>query len=160
MLVDTAFLPGDVALRMLTGLEELLVRAVSEDVPLDQVAKIAGLDPVARPAGWTAIGHDWVDVPETEALLRRACGTDLAAVVIEHTAADAGNSAADAPGDSAAGSAGDADGDSAGGGAADKAGDAAGDGAGDSAADGTGDAAGDGAAGSADDRDGEGARPG
>jgi hypothetical protein len=156
VLVDTAFLPGDVALRMLTGLEELLVRAVSEDVPLDQVAKIAGLDPVARPAGWTAIGHDWVDVPETEALLRRACGTDLAAVVIEHTAADAGNSAADAPGDSAAGSAGDADGDSAGGGAADKAGDAAGDGAGDSAADGTGDAAGDGAAGSADDRDGEG----
>ncbi|MEU8176741.1 condensation domain-containing protein [Microbispora hainanensis] len=115
VLVDTAFLPGDVALRMLTGLEELLVRAVSEDVPLDQVAKVAGLDPVARPAGWTAIGHDWVDVPETEALLRRACGTDLAAVVVEHAAKDAGyatgDGAGDGTGEGAADSAGDKDSD-------------------------------------------------
>ncbi|MGI5157093.1 condensation domain-containing protein [Microbispora sp. CA-102843] len=90
VLVDTAFLPGDVARRMLTGLEELLVRAVSEEVPLDRVAKVAGLDQVRRPAGWTAIGHDWVDLPETEALLRRVCGTGLAAVVVE----DAGDDAA------------------------------------------------------------------
>ncbi|MBB2740442.1 UNVERIFIED_ORG: hypothetical protein FHR35_000262 [Microbispora rosea subsp. rosea] len=96
VLVDTAFLPGDVAGRMLTGLEELLVRAVSEEVPLDQVAKVAGLDPVLRPAGWTAIGPDWVDVPETEALLRRVCGTDLAAVVVEDAGDDAGDHAGDA----------------------------------------------------------------
>ncbi|MEN3538896.1 condensation domain-containing protein [Microbispora sp. ZYX-F-249] len=83
VLVDTAFLPGGVAERMLTGLEELLVRAVSEEVLLDQVAKIASLDPVPRPAGWTAIGHDWVSLPETEALLRRVCGTDAAAVALE-----------------------------------------------------------------------------
>ncbi|MEV7806801.1 condensation domain-containing protein [Microbispora sp. NPDC088329] len=83
VLVDTAFLPGAVAERMLAGLEELLVRAVSEEVPLDQVAKIAGLDPVRRPAGWTAIGHDWVSLPETEALLRRVCGAE-AAVVAEN----------------------------------------------------------------------------
>ncbi|MEU6413195.1 condensation domain-containing protein [Microbispora sp. NPDC046933] len=83
VLVDTAFLPGDVARRMLTGLEELLVRAVSEEVPLDRVAKVAGLDPVRRPAGWTAIGQDWVNLPETEALLRRVSGTGPAAVAVE-----------------------------------------------------------------------------
>ncbi|MEV4298510.1 condensation domain-containing protein [Microbispora rosea] len=94
VLVDTAFLPGDVAGRMLTGLEELLVRAVSEEVPLDRVAKVAGLDPVPRPAGWTAIGHDWVDLPASEELLRRACGTDLAAVVVEDAADGAGDGAA------------------------------------------------------------------
>lgn len=80
VLVDTAFLPGGVAERMLAGLEELLVRAVSEEVPMDQVAKVAGLDPVPRPAGWTAVGQDWVSVPETEALLRRVCGAEAAVV--------------------------------------------------------------------------------
>ncbi|GIH48870.1 Condensation domain-containing protein [Microbispora rosea] len=95
VLVDTAFLPGDVAGRMLTGLEELLVRAVSEEVPLDRVAKVAGLDPVPRPTGWTAIGHDWVDLPATEELLRRACGTDLAAVVVEDASDGAGAGAGD-----------------------------------------------------------------
>lgn len=94
VLVDTAFLSGDAAGRMLTGLEELLVRAVSEEVPLDRVAKIAGLDPVPRPSGWTAIGHDWVDLPASEELLRRACGTDLAAVVAEDAADGAGDGAA------------------------------------------------------------------
>lgn len=88
VLVDTAFLPGAVAERMLTGLEELLVRAVSEEVPLDHVAKIAGLDPVRRPEGWTAIGRDWVSLPETEALLRRVCGPESAVVAEE--AGDAG----------------------------------------------------------------------
>ncbi|MFI7041137.1 condensation domain-containing protein [Microbispora rosea] len=94
VLVDTAFLSGDAAGRMLTGLEELLVQAVSEEVPLDRVAKIAGLDPVPRPSGWTAIGHDWVDLPASEELLRRACGTDLAAVVAEDAADGAGDGAA------------------------------------------------------------------
>ncbi|WP_327046066.1 condensation domain-containing protein [Microbispora sp. NBC_01189] len=83
VLVDTAFLPGRVAERMLGGLEELLVRAVSADVPLDRIAEVAGLDPVRRPAGWTRIGPDWVSLPETEALLRRVCGTGPAAVVVE-----------------------------------------------------------------------------
>ncbi|MEU8194076.1 condensation domain-containing protein [Microbispora amethystogenes] len=81
VLVDTAFLPGRVAERMLGGLEELLVRAVSADVPLDRIAEIAGLDPVRRPAGWTRIGPDWVSLPETEALLRRVCGGPAAVVV-------------------------------------------------------------------------------
>ena len=83
VLVDTAFLPSDVAVRMLTGLEELLVLAVAEEVPLDHVAKIAGLEPVRRPAGWTAIGRDWVSLPETEALLRRVSGTGAAAVALD-----------------------------------------------------------------------------
>ncbi|WP_182880590.1 condensation domain-containing protein [Microbispora sp. H10949] len=83
VLVDTAFLPGRVAERMLGGLEELLVRAVSADVPLDRVAEVAGLEPVRRPAGWTRIGPDWVNLPETEALLRRVCAPGPAAVVVE-----------------------------------------------------------------------------
>ncbi|TLP59615.1 condensation domain-containing protein [Microbispora triticiradicis] len=83
VLVDTAFLPGRVAERMLGGLEELLVRAVSADVQLDRVAEVAGLDPVRRPAGWTRIGPDWVNLPETEALLRRVCAPGPAAVVVE-----------------------------------------------------------------------------
>ncbi|KAA9377705.1 hypothetical protein F5972_19050 [Microbispora cellulosiformans] len=81
VLVDTAFLPGRAAERMLGGLEELLVRAVSADVPLNRIAEIAGLDPVRRPAGWTRIGPDWVSLPETEALLRRVCGGPAAVVV-------------------------------------------------------------------------------
>ncbi|GLW23032.1 hypothetical protein DI270_017790 [Microbispora triticiradicis] len=83
VLVDTAFLPGRVAERMLGGLEELLVRAVSADVPLDRVAEVAGLEPVRRPAGWTRIGPDWVNLPETEALLRRVCAPGPVAVVVE-----------------------------------------------------------------------------
>ncbi|WP_182875281.1 condensation domain-containing protein [Microbispora sp. H10670] len=83
VLVDTAFLPGRVAERMLGGLEELLVRAVSADVPLDRVAEVAGLEPVRRPAGWTRIGPDWVNLPETEALLRRVCAPGPAAVAVE-----------------------------------------------------------------------------
>ncbi|MEU7912311.1 condensation domain-containing protein [Microbispora bryophytorum] len=102
VLVDTAFLPGDVAGRMLTGLEELLVRAVTEEVPLDRVAKVAGLDPVRRPAGWTAVGPDWVDLKETEALLRRVCGTGLAAVVVEDPEDGAADGAGDGAGDGAA----------------------------------------------------------
>ncbi|WP_182886081.1 condensation domain-containing protein [Microbispora sp. H10885] len=83
VLVDTAFLPGRVAERMLGGLEELLVRVVSADVPLDRVAEVAGLEPVRRPAGWTRIGPDWVNLPETEALLRRVCAPGPAAVAVE-----------------------------------------------------------------------------
>ncbi|MBO4270189.1 condensation domain-containing protein [Microbispora triticiradicis] len=83
VLVDTAFLPGRVAERMLGGLEELLVRAVSADVPLDRVAEVAGLEPVRRPAGWTRIGPDWVNLPETEELLSRVCAPEPAAVVVE-----------------------------------------------------------------------------
>ncbi|WP_067171723.1 condensation domain-containing protein [Microtetraspora niveoalba] len=61
VLVDTAFLPGETAERMLLGLEALLVRAVAEEVPIDRVAEVCGLAPVRRPAGWTRVGDDWIE---------------------------------------------------------------------------------------------------
>ncbi|MFF4776939.1 condensation domain-containing protein [Microtetraspora fusca] len=64
VLVDTAFLPGETAERMLLGLETLLVRAVAEEVPLDRVAEVCGLAPVRRPAGWTRVGDDWIENTE------------------------------------------------------------------------------------------------
>ncbi|WP_067132254.1 condensation domain-containing protein [Microtetraspora malaysiensis] len=64
VLVDTAFLPGEAAERMLLGLEALLVRAVAEEVPVDRVAEVCGLAPVPRPAGWTRAGDDWIDNTE------------------------------------------------------------------------------------------------
>ncbi|MEV0974397.1 condensation domain-containing protein [Microtetraspora glauca] len=64
VLVDTAYLPRETAERMLLGLEALLVRAATEEVPLDRVAEVCGVAPVRRPAGWTLIGDDWVCPPE------------------------------------------------------------------------------------------------
>ncbi|MGJ6970133.1 condensation domain-containing protein, partial [Streptosporangium sp. G11] len=49
LLADTAYLPRTTVHALLRGMETLLVRAVAEDVPLDEVAELCGITPVERP---------------------------------------------------------------------------------------------------------------
>ncbi|MFI7044780.1 condensation domain-containing protein [Streptosporangium sandarakinum] len=51
LLVDTARLPRSTAHALLLGMETLLVSGVAGDVPLDAVAELCGITPVARPGG-------------------------------------------------------------------------------------------------------------
>ncbi|GIH93332.1 condensation domain-containing protein [Planobispora siamensis] len=48
LLVDTAFLSRSTAYTLLRGMETLLVRSVTEDVPLGEVAALCGITPVTR----------------------------------------------------------------------------------------------------------------
>ncbi|MEN3539618.1 condensation domain-containing protein [Microbispora sp. ZYX-F-249] len=47
LIVDTAYLPREVAEGMLRGVEALLVRALTEDVPITAVPRICGIGPYA-----------------------------------------------------------------------------------------------------------------
>ena len=47
LIVDTAYLPRDVAEAMLRGVEALLVRSLTEDVPMAAVPKVCGIGPYA-----------------------------------------------------------------------------------------------------------------
>ncbi|MFC4901625.1 condensation domain-containing protein [Streptosporangium amethystogenes subsp. fukuiense] len=50
LLTDTACLPRSTAYALLGGVERLLVRAVAEEVALDEVAGLCGIVPIERPA--------------------------------------------------------------------------------------------------------------
>jgi hypothetical protein len=43
LIVDTAYLPRDIATSMLLGIEALLVRGITEDIPIAAVPRVCGI---------------------------------------------------------------------------------------------------------------------
>lgn len=72
LLMDTAYVARETGETLLRGVERLLLASLAADVPMADVARVAGIAPARRPAGWVRIGPDWIDPDATGDLLRRA----------------------------------------------------------------------------------------
>lgn len=83
LLADTAYLPLATMERLLRGVETVLFEAAYRDVPLAEVAGLAGIEPVVRGAEWWLGPRGWTRPDRVAQVVRTAAATPDAAVVVE-----------------------------------------------------------------------------
>jgi hypothetical protein len=80
LLADTAYLPLPVIEQVLRGVETIVAEAAFRQVPLAEIADLTGLRPPERGVGWELIGPAWVRPSAVAEVVRKAAGTEQAAV--------------------------------------------------------------------------------
>jgi hypothetical protein len=67
---------------VLRGVEALLVAAAADDIELDRIGEITGVQPVVRGPGWQRIGSSWVELAEVQRLVNDALPGPAAAFTV------------------------------------------------------------------------------
>lgn len=81
---DSRFLSTADARRLLAGLEQVLVELLDAgDLPIDRVAGVVGIAPLARPAGSTLVDGCWVDLARVQEGLAGLPGTAASQVFVD-----------------------------------------------------------------------------
>nr|MDT0658205.1 condensation domain-containing protein [Micromonospora sp. DSM 115978] len=72
---DTRHVPRNEIIRLLRGMERVLLAAATGPVELDRLPEISGLAPIERDRDWVRVGPSWVQLSQVRELLRDALST-------------------------------------------------------------------------------------
>lgn len=66
---DTARMSGTDMESLLRAVERVLVAAADQDLSLDQIRRVSGIEPIKRSPGWLLIDNCWIELSEVQRLL-------------------------------------------------------------------------------------------
>lgn len=72
LLADTAFIPPDVIVQFLRGIETLLLTAATRPVQVDEIPELTGLRPRHRNGTWQMVRDGWIQPRSVEEVVRKA----------------------------------------------------------------------------------------